>query len=117
MVQVLPQSSWVYPGEKPIRLTEQGRKDLSNAVGEKGMALIESCIGTAPRYVVPGNPCCFSFLRTGVPFSSELDRQRSAVGELGQLHVIERIAPLDEWKSSDRSLPAPARPQAETTAP
>mmetsp|Transcript_53934 Transcript_53934/g.128196 ORF Transcript_53934/g.128196 Transcript_53934/m.128196 type:complete len:235 (-) Transcript_53934:31-735(-) len=51
--QVLPQSSWVQAGEKPIRLNEEGRKDLVKAIGEKGMALLEKSIGTASRPKAP----------------------------------------------------------------
>ena len=45
----LPQSSWVKPGEKPIKLTPAMRTELSRAIGEKNVRVLETDIGFAPR--------------------------------------------------------------------
>jgi hypothetical protein len=42
---VLPQSTWTKPGEKPIALTPQMRTELSRAIGEKNVRVLEANIG------------------------------------------------------------------------
>ena len=45
----LPQSSWIKPGEKPIKLTPAMRVELSRAIGEKNVRVLETNIGFAPK--------------------------------------------------------------------
>jgi len=46
----LPQSSWIKPGAKPIKLSTEMRIELSRAIGEKNVRVLETNIGFATKH-------------------------------------------------------------------
>lgn len=45
----LPQSAWLRPGEKPVRMSKAFRTDLSRAIGEQAVRIIENNIGAVTK--------------------------------------------------------------------
>ncbi|EKX41829.1 hypothetical protein GUITHDRAFT_153766 [Guillardia theta CCMP2712] len=45
----LPQRAWLLPGEKPIKLSEEARKDLVKCIGERGIRLLQQEIGIVDK--------------------------------------------------------------------
>ena len=45
----LPQSAWLRPGEKPVKMSKAFRTDLSRAIGEHAVRIIENNVGAVTK--------------------------------------------------------------------